>query len=130
INWVQGSWHLITFVYPSWEEGSPVAELCVDGQVIAWENANFAFYGDPPSKAGRARNGFSIGSNRDGAEQAFGTFAELETFNYPLSDAEIATKYYTRAGMSVQESSAHIPDTSSSTTVIVELDDAQPASFA
>src|ERR1051326_8595813 len=38
-------------------------------------------------------NGFSIGSNRYGTEQAKGSFDELETFNYPLDPDSIRSEF-------------------------------------
>ena len=45
-----------------------------------------------PSALTRALDGFSIGSNRSGTEQARGQFDDLETFNYPLTDAQMAER--------------------------------------
>src|SRR5439155_26682451 len=84
LGWSAGTWHLITFSYP-WRDldGSGNAFIAVDGQILARDTANFVQF-EYPSKAGRARNGFSVGGNRNGAEQANGQFDELESYNYPL----------------------------------------------
>jgi hypothetical protein len=61
----------------------------VNGQAIA-AGAGVSVY---PTAASRSAYGFSVGSNRNGAEQAKGEFEELETFNYALGAEAVLADY-------------------------------------
>jgi hypothetical protein len=81
ISWYSNEWYQIALTY------SPTgSSLYVDGQLLA----NGAGVTDCPN-AGELANGFRIGSDQDGTNQAGGAFDELETFNYPLAAANTAT---------------------------------------
>jgi hypothetical protein len=84
VSWAAGQWYQVVVAY------SPEASvLYVNGEAIA-AGTGISVY---PPLAARALYGFSVGSNRNGAEQAKGEFEELETFNYALS-AEAVEKSY------------------------------------
>ena len=75
ISWYSNEWYQIALTY------SPTnSAVYVDGSILAsgagvsyWPNAN------------ELTNGFRIGIDENGTNQAAGTFDELETFNYSLS---------------------------------------------
>jgi hypothetical protein len=82
VNWTSNDWHQVILTY-----GAENSTLYLDGQPIATNGLGVSYY---PAAAERA-NGFRIGSDKDGNQQARGQFDELETFNYPLaSDAVLA----------------------------------------
>ncbi len=100
IMWHSNEWHQIALTY------SPTGSaLYVDGQLLA-DGSGVAYFPD----ADELTNGFRIGSDQDGNNQAEGAFDELETFNYPLAAANTATysgeipdwwevKYFGHAGL-------------------------------
>ena len=69
--------------------------MFVDGAAVA-NGSGIQGY---PTAAARSLHGFSIGSNRTGAEQAKGLLEELETFNYPLPPEVIAADYQAVAAL-------------------------------
>jgi len=100
ISWSAGEWYQIALTY------SPTGSaLYVDGQLLA-AGAGVTFF----PNADELTNGFRIGSDQDGNNQAGGAFDELETFNYPLDAANTYThgsdipdwwevKYFNQTGM-------------------------------
>ncbi len=84
INWVSNQWHQIALTFtPS------NSTLYLDGQVAVALGTGVSYY---PRLSIRT-NGFSIGSDMAGANQAKGTYDELQTFNYPLNSKDIWTSY-------------------------------------
>ncbi|HXC34898.1 MAG TPA: LamG-like jellyroll fold domain-containing protein [Candidatus Acidoferrales bacterium] len=83
INWTSNDWHQIVLTYSATN-----SLLYLDGQ-LASSRSGVTSYPDQQSRA----NGFSIGSDHQGNNQAKGEFDELETFTYPLSAAAISTNY-------------------------------------
>jgi hypothetical protein len=84
ISWVAKRWHQIVFTY------SPTnSALYLDGQASATDETGTNYY---PSLTERT-NGFRIGSDADGTNQAGGVFEELETFNYQQTATDIANDY-------------------------------------
>jgi hypothetical protein len=100
ISWHSNEWHQIALTY------SPAdSALYVDGQVLANGSGVTGF-----PNADEQTNGFRIGSDQDGCNQAGGAFDELETFNYPLDAANTQTcssdipdwwelKYFNQTGL-------------------------------
>ena len=83
IAWLSNQWHQVVLTYtPS------NSALYVDGQP-ATNGAGSIYF---PNLSERA-NGFRIGSDATGLNQARGAFDNLETFNYPLSAGTIASNY-------------------------------------
>jgi alpha-tubulin suppressor-like RCC1 family protein len=110
ISWLSNQWHQIALTY------SPTGSaLYVDGQILnhGYIQGQPACYGNGVAcfpNADELTNGFRIGSDQDGNNQAGGAFDELETFNYPLDAANTYThgsdipdwwevKYFNRTGM-------------------------------
>ncbi len=100
ISWYSSEWYQIALTY------SPTGSaLYVDGQLLA----NGAGVTCVPN-LNELTNGFRIGSDQGGDNQAGGAFDELETFNYPLAAGNTCTqgseipdwwevKYFNRVGM-------------------------------
>lgn len=84
IDWNSNEWHQVVLTYNT---GS--CALYLDGQAFETNGTGIVYY---PRLSVR-NNGFAIGSDFDGRNQANGTFDELETFNYPLPTEEIAANY-------------------------------------
>ncbi len=77
VSWYSNEWYQIALTY------SPTGSaLYVDGQLLA-NGAGVTYF----PNADELTNGFRIGSDQDGNNQAGGAFDELETFNYPLDAA-------------------------------------------
>lgn len=87
ISWCSNYWRQIALTY----SGTNSA-LYIDGQPVVTTGLPVLRY---PSLAVRAADGFSLGSNKNGSEQAKGQFDELETFNYPKTADQILTEYNT-----------------------------------
>jgi sugar lactone lactonase YvrE len=84
ISWAYKRWHQIALTY------SPTnATLYCDGEQIATDETNPNYYPGPTERT----NGFRIGSDASGGNQADGVFEDLETFNYQLSATDIADDY-------------------------------------
>jgi hypothetical protein len=100
ISWYSNEWYQIALTY------SPTdSALYVDGRLLANGVGVTCF-----PNADELSNGFRIGSDQNGNNQAAGTFDELESFDYPLAAVNAATynsevpdwwevKYFGRAGM-------------------------------
>ena len=100
ISWFSNEWYQIALTY------SPAGSaLYVDGELLA-DGAGVACHPDTNELA----NGFRIGSDLSGSNQAEGAFDELQIFDYPLSPATAATydsqipdwwevKYFGRVGL-------------------------------
>jgi hypothetical protein len=100
ISWRSNEWHQIALTC------SPAgSDLYVDGQLLASGSGVSCF-----PNADEQTNGFRIGSDREGINQAGGAFDELETFNYPLDAANTFThasdiadwwelKYFNQTGL-------------------------------
>jgi len=81
ISWYSNEWYQIALTY------SPAGSaLYVDGQLLA----NGAGVTLCPN-AGELADGFRIGSDRNGDNQAGGAYDELEIFAYPLAAADTVT---------------------------------------
>ncbi|HTV43496.1 MAG TPA: LamG-like jellyroll fold domain-containing protein [Candidatus Sulfotelmatobacter sp.] len=81
ISWNSNEWYQIALTY------SPTSSaLYVDGQFLT-NGSGVSYF---PSAADSA-NGFRIGSDENGNNQAAGTFDELLTFDYPLNANNTAT---------------------------------------
>ena len=94
INWSAGDWHQIVLTclrdsgkWPGHHD--ELGNLYLDGQWVCYYNLIDAIYPGPATRT----NGFAIGSDCSGANQAKGLIEELETFNYLLSGSEIAANY-------------------------------------
>ena len=84
VSWALKRWHQIVLTY------SPTnSTLYWDGLEIAADGTGTNYF---PSLTERA-NGFRIGSDASGGNQAGGVFEDLETFNYQLSATDIADDY-------------------------------------
>ncbi|MGP8218816.1 MAG: immunoglobulin domain-containing protein [Limisphaerales bacterium] len=80
-SWVSNEWYQIALTY------SPTGStLYVDGQLLT-NGAGVIYF----PNADELTNGFRIGSDQDGGNQAEGAFDELETFDYPLNATNAAT---------------------------------------
>ena len=100
ISWFSNEWYQVALTY------SPAGSaLYVDGRLLA-NGTGVTYYPGTNELA----NGFRIGSDLSGSDQAEGAFDELQTFDYPLSAANTATydsqipdwwevKYFGRAGL-------------------------------
>ncbi len=100
IFWYSNEWYQIALTY------SPTGSaLYVDDQLLA-NGAGVTYF----PNADELTNGFRIGSDQDGNNQAAGAFDELESFDYPLAAANIYThgtdipdwwevKYFGRTGL-------------------------------
>ena len=78
--------------------------------VLAYDTNNCAVYtngvlaatgtgiAEYPGRAARQASGFTIGSTAAGDGQAFGLVDNMDTFNYPLSAAEVEMSYYASQG--------------------------------
>jgi alpha-tubulin suppressor-like RCC1 family protein len=81
VSWDSNDWYQVALTY------APTGSmLYVNGQLLAIGSGITCF-----PNADELTNGFSIGSDLSGNDQAAGTFDELQTFNYPLSADETAT---------------------------------------
>ncbi|HUA65491.1 MAG TPA: LamG-like jellyroll fold domain-containing protein [Alphaproteobacteria bacterium] len=100
IAWVSNEWYQIALTYSL--AGSA---LYVNGQLLA-NGAGVTYYPD----ANELANGFRIGSDSSGSNQAKGAFDELQIFDYPRSATNTATydsqlpdwwelKYFGRTGL-------------------------------
>jgi len=85
VNWASNDWHQVVLTYSATNSA-----LYLDGQVVV-NGAGVVYWPD----ATALTNGFYIGSDNAGNNQARGQFDELETFNYPLSAALISSNYNT-----------------------------------
>jgi uncharacterized Zn-binding protein involved in type VI secretion len=100
VSWYSNEWHQIALTC------SPTGSaLYVDGQLLT-NGAGVIYF----PNADELANGFRIGSDQDGNNQAGGAFDELETFDYPLAAANTYThggdipdwwelKYFGRTGL-------------------------------
>jgi hypothetical protein len=84
ISWASGIWHQVVFTY-----NSTNTSLYLDGQAVMTNGSGVAYY---PGLAVRVQ-GFRIGGDADGNNQAGGVFDELATFNYQLDAGWIGTDY-------------------------------------
>ncbi len=83
IAWTNGDWHEIALAYSATNSA-----LYLDG-VVATNGAAVTCLPGPNVTA----QGFGIGSDTNGLEQAHGLFGDLSTCNYPLSAAEISGSF-------------------------------------
>lgn len=83
IAWTTNQWHQVVLTYTTTN-----SLLYIDGQ-LATNGIGPIFY---PNLAER-QNGFRIGSDQNGNNQAAGAFADVETFNYPVSSGWIVTNF-------------------------------------
>src|SRR5260370_22420069 len=86
LNGVSNQWHQIAVTYTQTNTG-----LYIDGVCLGTGAPGVYFFPDAIARSG----GFSIGSTMGGTNQARGQFDEIETFNYPLASADIASAYQT-----------------------------------
>ncbi|HEY4415437.1 MAG TPA: LamG-like jellyroll fold domain-containing protein, partial [Verrucomicrobiae bacterium] len=83
IDWTSNQWHQVALTYTSTN-----TSLYLDGS-LATNGTGALYY---PNATERT-NGFRLGSDAAGSEQAKGQFDELETFNYPLNASDISSNY-------------------------------------
>jgi hypothetical protein len=76
IAWVANQWHQIVLTY-----GPTNSSLYLDGGAVATNGVGAVYY---PNLSERSQ-GFRIGSDAAGNNQARGAFDDLETYNYPLT---------------------------------------------
>ncbi|EEF58258.1 LamG-like jellyroll fold domain-containing protein [Pedosphaera parvula] len=81
IAWTADAWHLITLAY-----SSSNSALYLDGQ-LATNGPGVTYWPGP----GVLTNGFYLGSDYTGWQQAHGQFENLKTWNYPLDATPSAT---------------------------------------
>lgn len=84
IAWVSNQWHQLTLTY-----STNSSTLYLDGLTTMVQGSGTTAY---PQLSVRM-NGFSIGSDKLGTNQAKGTFDELQTFNYPLDTLSVLINY-------------------------------------
>jgi hypothetical protein len=114
IAWNAGEWHQIVLTY---DAGS--SRLYLDGEPAQYGTGTGiqSF----PSSAARAQ-GFAVGANHLGLEQAKGAFDELETYNYPLTAVTIQAAYAAISGESADDVVFYLPGeavNSQSVTLVV-----------
>ena len=83
VTWASNVWHLIDLTYSDTNSA-----LYVDGVVVT--NGSGAVYWPAPTGL---TNGFFVGSDLFGTNQAHGRFADLATFDYELYPTTIADDY-------------------------------------
>lgn len=86
ISWSSNYWHQIVLTY-----SQTSSALYVDGQSLVSNGFGTTYY---PNLTERT-NGFGIGSDYNGTNQAQGIFDELRTYNYPLTAESVYTNYQT-----------------------------------
>jgi hypothetical protein len=118
-----GQWHLLTLTYDSDQ-----SLIYLNDDPFPWSAGMRpdAF----PNSVGRARNGFSIGSDRNGNYTAEGQFEDIKTFNYALDYLTIGTNYRDRAAMALANFSVRTPEYINTSSVLVEMDGAPSGSVA
>ncbi len=79
VIWAANLWHLVVLTYCASN-----SSLYVDGQAVVTDGLGVRSW---PNATERSA-GFCIGSDATGNNQARGAFDELETFNYPMSQAQ------------------------------------------
>jgi len=84
VNWISNQWHEIVLTYCFTN-----SSLYIDGQVVVSNGLGATYYPGPTIRT----NGFCLGSDLQGNNQARGEFTELETFNYCLAATEITNDY-------------------------------------
>jgi len=84
ISWTNSTWHQIALTYSSTN-----TSLYIDGQAVLTNGSGIVYY---PGLAVRT-NGFFVGSDSTGTNQARGEFDNLATYNYPLSASAIQSNY-------------------------------------
>jgi hypothetical protein len=83
-GWVSNTWHQIVLSY-----SSSATLLFIDGALAT--NGPGLFF--EPDLATRLADGFTVGSDHNGAGEAGGVFDELATFNCPLNQAQVMSNY-------------------------------------
>jgi Concanavalin A-like lectin/glucanases superfamily len=83
ISWTTNYFHFIALTYSATNTA-----LYLDG-VLATNGAGVTVYPGPDALT----NGFYIGSDSSGVDQAHGLFDILETYNYPLDSNDVQTIY-------------------------------------
>ena len=86
VKWTSNDWHQVVLTYSATN-----STLYLDGQAVVTNGLGVSDYPDAAIRA----NGFFIGSDNAGNNQAQGQFDELETFNYSLSADLVSTNYNT-----------------------------------
>jgi hypothetical protein len=89
ISWDSNTWHLVSLTYDQSQ-----SQLYIDGQ-LATNGAGVQYL---PS-AGVVSNGFFVGSDHTGMQQAHAQIDDLSTYNYVIWSAEITNDY--AAGMNL-----------------------------
>jgi hypothetical protein len=84
VNVVSGMWYQVALTYSSTN-----SRLYINALQAGTNGLGITCY---PNAFVRAVDGFSIGSDRNGNQQAHGRFDDLETFNYALSASELADR--------------------------------------
>lgn len=88
VNWTPDDWHQVTLTF-----GPTNSTLYLDGRVVVTNGLGVNLWPDASIRA----NGFFIGSDNQGNNQAQGQFDELETFNYAISASDVASNYLSAA---------------------------------
>jgi RHS repeat-associated protein len=88
VRWTSNDWHQICLTWtPNVSNGSA---LYIDGQSVT-NGTGVSFWPDSSVRA----QGFRLGSDSAGTNQAKGRFDNLQTYNYALSADEVRTNYHT-----------------------------------
>ena len=83
VSWISNIWHQVVVTY------TPTNSLFYSDGQFATNGAGSIYY---PNVTERAQ-GFHIGGDTNGQNQARGAFDLLQTFNYPLSASQISSNY-------------------------------------
>jgi alpha-tubulin suppressor-like RCC1 family protein len=84
VSFQSNQWYQVALAYtPS------NSALYINAAPVGANGAGVTLY---PDALTRAVNGFNIGSDRNGSDQARGRFDTMETFNYPLTASEISQR--------------------------------------
>ncbi|TXT49498.1 MAG: PKD domain-containing protein [Limisphaerales bacterium] len=89
IGWQSNQWHLVCLTYTPTN-----SQLYLDGVAAVTEGYGISAW---PEIGVRAATGFRVGSDWEGANWAGGQFDELETYNYPLTEAEVSASLLTNS---------------------------------
>ena len=84
INWATNNWHQVVLAYSSTN-----SSLYIDGQPAVTNGIGVDRYPDATLRA----NGFYIGSDHAGGNQAAGQFDELETFHFQMDAASVSANF-------------------------------------
>lgn len=83
INWTSNYWHQIAVTY------SPTSTATYIDGVLVGSDSGIQVFPNAPTRT----NGFRLGFDWYGGQSAGGVMEDLETFNYPMSAAQIAADF-------------------------------------